>query len=340
MNLVKEKDVNLLEAEFFNKPFQLSFSSANVLLDAPVRFYKEYVLKDKDDDIPKYLLEGILIHYLVLDGLDFDSKFIIAPESLPSANNQKVIHQVFKLHEAREDKVDLPLEDYSEEIVNGLKELNLHQSLKTDEQRVAKICDAKGVDYFEFLKVKGRKTIIDGSILDRCSRRAQIILDNKEMCDLIGVSMHHDGKKIGIYNEIELSIENFDEWSFGLKGILDNLVVDVVKKRVIINDFKTTSKKLSQFGESVEHWNYWLQSVIYTHLVKDFLKDVLDDNWQIEFNFIVFDKHDQLYSFPVSGITLQEWKEKAVEVFAEVEYHLTNKEFNLPRAFALRRIKL
>jgi len=339
MNDVLEKDVNILEAEFYSKPFYFSYSSLNTLLDAPSKFYKEYVLKDKDREIAKYLLEGVLIHYLVLDGLDFDSKFIVAPESLPSESSMEIIQAVFKEHTRRTDKVDLPLADYSDIILEKLKEKNLHQRLKEDEQRVKKIADVKGEAFFEFLKIKGTRTIIDSALLDKCSRRAEIVKSDECIRKLIGLDLQHDGHNIGIYNELEISAEA-NKYKFGFKGIVDNLVVDVVNKKVTINDFKTTGKSLVKFEESVEHWNYWLQCCMYIDLVKDFLKDVIDGSWEVSFNFIVFDRNNQLYAFPVSDKTLSHWYHKSYQVFDDANYHIVNKEFDLPQAFALGKIKL
>jgi hypothetical protein len=48
----KELDPNLLEAEFYEKDLKLSYSALNKLLIAPSVFYKEYVLKEKEDEFP------------------------------------------------------------------------------------------------------------------------------------------------------------------------------------------------------------------------------------------------------------------------------------------------
>lgn len=334
----QETDVYLLEAEFYSKPFYCSYSSANILHEAPSRFYKEYVLKDKEDQVAKYLLEGVLIHYLVLDGLDFDSKFIVAPESLPSESSMDIINNVYKIH-CRQDDNTLGLLDYEDQILEKLKEKNLHQRLKEDTQRIQKIADQKGTDYFNFLKTKGKRTIIDSAMLDKCSRRAEIVKADECVRKIIGLDMNHDGSKIGIYNELELLMEP-DKYPFGFKGIIDNLVVDVASGTVTINDFKTTSKSLKDFTDSVEYWNYWLQAAFYKMLVKDFLKDVIKDDWIIQFNFVVFDRYDQLYIFPVTGITMADWESKAETFITQIKYHYENKEFKLPYAFAHGNIKL
>lgn len=339
-NTVNTIDKNMLETEFFNKEFNFSYSSLNKLLESPQRFYKEYVLKDKEEKIAKYLLEGIVIHYLVLDGLDFDSKFIVAPQSLPSESSIEIINNVFKEYELDPDP-SKSLGDYESVILKQLEEKNLHQRLKEDSKRIEKIADEKGIDYFEFLKIKENRTIIDAAILDRCSRRAEIIKADEKIRNLIGLDLEHDGTKIGVYNELELSMSlPNDKYSFGLKGIIDNLVVDVVNQIVTINDFKTTSKPIQKFEESVEYWNYWLQASVYKKLVKDFLSDVVNAGWIINFNFIVFDKYDQLYAFNVSDETFKKWDAMMFNTLEDAEYHFQSKEFKLPKAFALSNVKL
>ena len=332
-------DNSLLEAEYFAKDIKLSYSSLNKLMNAPSIFYKEYILKDRKDSIAKYLLEGTLIHYLVLDGLDFDSKFIIMPDSLPSENSVSIIRDVYKIYQ-EDDNAGATLDDYSPAVLQILADKNLHSRIKDDTKRIAKVIDQNGRDYFEFLKKQNGRTIIDSKLLDKCTKRAEIIKDNDKIREVLGLDLIHDGTKIGVYNEIELDGPCDMTDLFELKGILDNLVVDVVNKVVTINDFKTTSRMLEKFKDSVDNYRYWLQACIYMKLVRHFLSDVPIDKWTFKFNFIVFDRYDQLYIFPVSSNTLLEWNKKTDKVLEAAVYHLTEKEFDLPFKFAKNLVSL
>jgi hypothetical protein len=334
-----EIDKNLLERKFYDETFYFSYSGLNTLLESPGKFYNDYVLKNREEQVGKHLLEGTLIHYLVLDGLDFDSKFMVAPESLPSESSMSIINEVYKQHVNNKGSDNLSLVDYGETILDVLKEKDLHQRLKEDTKRIEKVADSKGQDYFLFLKTKGKRTIIDGAILDKCSRRADTIKADGSVRALLGLDLDNDGSKYGTYNELELKMEP-EEYPFGFRGIIDNLVVDVEKNTVTINDFKTTGKSLKDFTDSVEYWNYWLQAAMYDKLVRDFLKGFINDETYISFNFIVFDKYDQLYSFPVTGITLADWKERCSHTLMKANYHYVEKEFKLPYAFAKGNIKL
>jgi hypothetical protein len=331
----------LLEAEFYNKAYNFSYTSLNKLITSPASFYKEYILKEREDEFKKYLLEGTLIHFLILDNADFDSKFIVMPDNLPSANSIGVVERIF---EENSEKISLDptlqLVDFEDEIDDILTDIGLHQNVKDKAKRVGKIVEPKAEEYFNILRSKGRKTVIDSALLDKCSRRAEVVKSNPEMRELLGLDLVSDGKKYGVYNELELSMKPEKDMPFGYKGVLDNMVIDVVNKVVRINDFKTTGKTLVDFNQSVEFWNYWLQAVIYIKLVKNYLGNVIDNSWNIEFKFIVFDKYDQLYAFPVTDITIGDWEARFMKIEQEALYHYQSKDYTLPYDFAQGIVKL
>jgi hypothetical protein len=325
----------LLEAAFYAKPYSFSYTSLNKLITSPASFYKEYILKDREDEFKKYLLEGTLIHFLVLDNQDFDSKFIVMPENLPSSNTISVVERIF---DENSEKIladpTLQLVDFEDEVDAILTEIKLHQNVKDKAKRIAKIVEPKAEEYFNILRSKDRKTVIDSALLDKCARRADIVKANVKMRELLGLDIISDGKLYGVYNELELSMEPVNDMPFGYKGILDNLVVDVVNKTVRINDFKTTGKTLVDFPQSVDFWNYWLQAVIYIKLVKNYLSSILTNDWTIEFRFIVFDKYDQMYAYPVSKETLDEWSYNFKKTEEEALYHYESRDYSLPYNFA------
>ena len=342
----KEEDKHLLEAEFFSKPFFFSYSSLNRLLLAPNIFYKEYILKEKEIRTGKHLIAGTLIHFLLLEGNNFDDKFVITPEALPSDNSQLVANEVFKAYEAmiKEDpsRTDLQLGDFKDAILAALLDINLHQNLKDtkdgkgDDKRVAKIVEPRTEAYFEYLKVKDTKEIIDSALLDYCSLAVQKIKENEKICDLLGMNREIDGSTFGVYNEIPLQME-LKDYPFGLKGIIDNMTIDTEKKIININDFKTSGKSLSDFKDTVEYWKYWLQAVVYIKLAKEFFKEVIKDDpaWVIDFRFVVFDKYDHLYAYPVSPETLIAWEHEYTLVMESARYHYEAKDFTLPYEFAV-----
>ena len=131
-------------------------------------------------------------------------------------------------------------------------------------------------------------------------------------------------------------LENYD---FGLKGIIDFYKVDKEKKVVTICDLKTTSKTISDFKETVDFYNYWLQASIYSKLVYENLGDDAD-LYQILFKFVVIDKYNQVYVFDVSDETLGIWANGLENVIKRANYHYINKEYTLPYDFLIEKVKL
>jgi len=340
-----EEDKHLLEAAFYGKPFQFSYSSLSRLLLSPNIFYKEYVLQQKEISTAKHLLEGTLIHFLLLEGNHFNDRFVVTPENLPSDNSILVANAIFEIYEVRvkenTDLRDLVLSDFPTEIDLVLTEMNLHQSVKDQDKRLAKILEPKTEAYFEYLKVRDTKDVIDSTMLDRATLAVEKIKSNEKICELLGMTREPDGNTFGVYNEIALST-TLPDFPFGLKGIVDNITIDVEKKQININDFKTSGKSLLEFADTVEYWKYWLQSVIYNKLAAEFFKGVINDDpaWKIDFRFIVFDKYDQLYAYRVSAETLALWTERCETALIAARYHYDSKDFTLPYDFAVGNVEL
>jgi hypothetical protein len=345
---IKDPEIALLEAAFYEKHFNFSFSSLYMLMTVPKIFYKNYILADKDDEFKKYFLNGKIIHYLLLENASFDEHFIVATNYLPSENSVNIIERIFKECYTSEDPDPAKsLLDFQNEILDILKELNLHQGLTDtkdgtgDSKRIAKVADARGLDYFEFLKNKGTRTIIDTALLDECAKRADILKANSAIRALLGMDLVSDGRRFGVYNELHITIPAEElGLPFGLHGFLDNMVVDVVAKHIRINDFKTTGKELASFTDSLEMFWYWLQAAVYVKLAKYYLRTVITADWTISFNFVVFDKYNQVYPFPVCDATLQEWDKQADEVLNKALYHYEAKDYTLPYDYAMKNITL
>ena len=142
------------EQEFFDKDFLMSYSGLNKLVFSPAAFYKHYVLGQKDDVIDKNMIEGSLIHCLLLKPEDFDNQFVISVQKLPSDNPRNVIHTIFNHYKELKKDGDTRehLGEFPGAILDVLKDVNLYQSLKTDGQRIDKIVNPDHEIYWEYLK--------------------------------------------------------------------------------------------------------------------------------------------------------------------------------------------
>jgi hypothetical protein len=332
-NLVQES-LDILQEDFYNKKFYFSYSSLSKLLWNPAIFYQLYVAGIKEEKIESHLVNGKLIHVFLLEPDKFDEQFVISPDNLPTGNLRLTIAMLFK-------KIANPqgeLVDYSNELLDIMKQINYYQNLLTDQQRLNKVITVETNNYWTFLKQKGNKLLIDQANYDYCQKAVEIVKINSKVCQLIGCNTSEfDSKEI--YNELELSID-INNKPFGLKGIIDNLVIDHDKKIIYINDIKTTSKELKDFKDTVEFYSYWLQAVIYCSLVATTYAKLIENGYDMQFHFITIDSSFQSYAFPVSNDTIATWFDRLEESLKKALWHYETKSYDLPYDFATGSITL
>jgi len=336
MNLQISTGSNELD-NFYKKEFNFSYSSINKLLFSPRMFYNHYVLKEKEDSTDSHLVIGRVLHCLLLEPANFDNQFAVMTSKIPSENNKKIIDNIFKNYLVNQNNT-LTLEDYSKDILTHLLTINLHQSLKTDQQRLDKILTDENNEYFEFLKLSLGKTVIDQIILDNCKKSLDVIKANDDVRALLQLDKIQEDDEIEVYNELIVSMSD-KNLPFGFKGVLDNVVVDHNSKTIFINDLKTSGKSIQDFPESVDYYKYWIQGTIYVMLASEkFLKDKQD--WNIQLTFIVIDKYNQVYPYQVSSESLSKWKIDFEKIVTQIRWHYDNKQYDLPYDLALGNVKL
>ena len=322
---------------FYKKEFNFSYSSINKLLFSPRMFYNHYVLNQKEDSTDSHLVIGRVLHCLLLEPLNFDNQFAVMTSKIPSENNKKIIDNIFRNYLVNQNNT-LTLEDYSKDILTHLLTINLHQSLKTDQQRLDKILTDENNEYFEFLKLSLGKTVIDEIILDSCKKSLDVIKANNDVRALLQLDKIQENDEIEVYNELIVSMSD-KNLPFGFKGVLDNVVVDHNSKTIFINDLKTSGKSIQDFPESVDYYKYWIQGTIYVMLASEkFLKDKQD--WNVQLTFIVIDKYNQVYPYQVSSESLSKWKIDFEKIVTQIRWHYDNKQYDLPYDLALGNVKL
>ena len=321
---------------FYKEEFSFSYSSLNRLLFSPKLFYKDYILKERETKMEKHLIEGRLIHLLLLEPNRFNEEFVMSPLKMPTDSVKKVLRNVSS--KIVDPNNYVKLKDLDDQILKALKEENLYQSFKEDQKRLDKIITEESEEYFKFLLTTG-KTIIDADTFARCMDRVVIIRANDEVTKLLmQEGTDWDLDHIQVYNEkkLECKLNNF---KFGLKGIIDKYIIDDEAKTITIVDLKTTAKPLENFAETVDFYNYWLQAAIYSLLV---MKNVDENqqNYKIIFKFVVIDKYDQVYVFPVSEETQLKWMSALRDILQRANYHYSERKYDLPYDFANGNITL
>ena len=332
--------ITSMENEFYKKPFRFSYSSLNKLMWNPQAFYQLYVLGNKEEKTESYLINGKIVHALLLEEEKFNDMFIISPTNLPTGNTRTVVDRVYNHAKELISNGDKRTEfvDFSDAVLDVLQDMGLHQSLKTDQQRLDKIFIVEAINYWSFLVSCGSKTIIDKESYDFCKTGVDFIKLNKEVCDLIGCNIN-DFSNVEVFNELYLEATMNDK-PFGLKGIIDNLVINHDNKTINLNDIKTTSKELKDFPESIEFYNYWLQAAIYASVIGVKYMDLINQGYIFNFHFVVIDKNYQVYPFKVSSKTMNRWFDRLTTTLDKAEWHYSNKNFTLPYEFAIGSVVL
>lgn len=325
-------DVTSQEVQkFYSEKFYFSYSGLNKLLFSPRVFYKHYILEQREEKTDTHMIEGSLLHCLLLEPDEFDNKFILLPGKIPTESNKILIENVFYNAYSTQEDSTLELIDFEDEILAGLVGANLYQSLKTDAQRLEKILIENNIEYFEFLKKRQSRSVIDQQMLNKVNESVEYIKADKICMELMQLG------KENTQSELPLSIE-LDAFPFGLKGIVDNIVVDKESKTVFINDLKTSGKSIQNFPESIDYYRYDLQAAIYYLLVRNNI--VKGRDYKIKFTFIVIDKFNQVYPFQVTESTMREWVAGLWKELTKAKYHYENKEYGLPYDLAKYNVML
>ena len=316
---------------FYKEEFKFSYSSLNRLLFSPKLFYRDYILKERELKTDKHLIEGKLLHLMLLQPEKLHDEFSIVPSKIPSDNVRKVLKAIS--NKFYDPNNFIKLEDLDNEIIQALQENNLYQSFKDDSKKLSKIQTEENEEYYKFLCQDQKKDIIDNDMLAKAIERVELIKSNKNVMSLLEDKVtDFELDPLESYNEKYLECE-LNDYVFGLKGYIDRYIIDHESKEITIIDFKTTSKDLDKFAETVDYYNYWMQAVIYiTLVIKNCKEDIVD--YKINFKFVVIDNYDQVYIFDVSDNTKENWYQAFTKTLEEVNYHYTKRDYTLPYEFA------
>jgi hypothetical protein len=319
------------EDEFYSKEFKFSYSSLNRLLFSPKLFYKDYILKEREIKTDKHLIEGKLLHLMLLQPEKLNDEFSIVPSKIPSDNVRKVLNDLKKHNNPNMSELD-------DEILKALEDHNLYQSFKNDAKRLDKIQTSENAQYFHFLLEEG-KDIIDNDMLAKAVERVALLKENEDVMKLMNQEeTDFEMDSIEVYNEKYLKCE-LKDYDFGLKGIVDRYIIDHEKEEIIIVDLKTTSKGLEKFAETVDYYKYWMQAVIYSILViKNSDKDI--SHYKKSFKFATIDNYNHVYVFDVREETFADWMKGFMDILSQAEYHYREKDYNLPYDFAKKNVIL
>lgn len=321
-----------LEEEFFSRPFMMSYSGLSKLAYSPGAFYLHYILKQKEDTVDKAMAEGSLIHCMILTPEKFEDFFVVLPDTFPSDNPKKVMERlrdhIQETYPSIKNQHDMMpyMDNIGNAVIDILKDENLYQSLKTDAQRIDKIFTEKNMDYLEFLLKCKDKMVVERPMVEFAQRAREEIMSKPYIRELMGFT---DSPGITSFNELTIA-QLPDAYAFGLKGIVDNMVVDHNAKVIRINDLKKTSKAAGKFEESIDYYQYWMQAAIYKKIIDSMKEAAFGVNYPVEFRFIVIDPYLHVVPLLVSEVTMSKFTEMTDDILHIANHHFLTKDFSAP----------
>lgn len=312
------------EERFYSEPFFLSYSGLNRLLYSPKLFYNHYILGMREDKLDPHLVEGKLVHCLILEPEKFNEQFIIAPGKVPKDNAKIIVDSMYsKL--ANSEYAGREFTDFDNEILELMIGLNYYQNLKTDAQRLEKVYTEDNINYFRFLQEQSTKVLIDEKTYEKCKEFANEIINDKFCATALYTNQSGN---VEVYNESYLKYSSV--YGFGLKGFIDRMIIDHDQMKIRIVDIKTTSKPIDKFKDTVDYYRYDLQASIYKYLATEYAAEKKLDHYEIEFRYVVIDPFKQVYSYQVSPETMAVWELQLKSELQKFQWHYNNKNFNLP----------
>lgn len=341
------------EEQFYVEPYYLSPSALNKYLWRPRAWFEWYVLKQQEDrKETKALREGSLIHLLILEPNEFEQRFVISLDELVKDKQKIILDSAFTFArrgfyswsemEGHGRLVDAPfvevenIRSYLILILDMMRANDYYQALKDDkertgdEKRLEKILTPQAEEYWEFLKKKEGRILITQESYEFCHKAASLISGNPEYREVMGLDPQEG---VEVYNEWELKFDTPSK-GFGIKGILDNVVVNHKEKLIILNDIKTTSKSLNEFAkESIQHFGYDIQLAIYVSLIALKFTGLMNQGYNVQVGIITVSSYGESYRFCVSEETLGEWFEKMGRAMNDFEWSYRRRDFSNHRIF-------
>lgn len=348
-----ENNNQVKDQEFKNKKFYFSFSSLVKLITNPKEFYRNYILGEWDLKDEIYFKEGELTHCFLFEPENFDKKFVVMGK-VPGGELKDVILTIYDKHAKPllEENPDRPifLDDFESEILQDLLDRDLYQAftdgkkadkngliLTGDQKRIEKCITHETREYFEVLKQSFRKRIVDIKMAENAQSKATAIWANPKAKELMSVT----GDKQEVRYEMKLT-HDFENYPFGLQGILDCVKIDHLNGIISITDVKTTSKTLKEWHKNFAEssYMYWLQPIVYKELILSLIPKEHLGEWKLQFYYAVVDSNDDVYCFEVTAESLHNWEIKTKGILEIANWHYKEHNYDLPYEFEMGLVKL
>lgn len=241
------------EKEYYSK-FGISNSSFNLILPdkgGSFKKFKHYIIDGNSSELPvsPSLENGKLIHSYV----ELKDNIIVSEVIAPTEKLAELVETLFDRIK-HDDFIDE--ESIKTTLYSISQEKNLYKSYKED--TLWNLFQTQGRSYFNYLKENSDPNTIclttgQKNILDNC---IEAIKNNRTMHSLLFEKTENDE----LYSEYELF---WEEGILSCKGMIDKLKINHTRKIIYIIDFKTTSKPVNKYQESLDYYETYRQLAFY-----------------------------------------------------------------------------
>lgn len=220
-----------------------------------------------------------------------------------------------------------------------LVKINNLWSRTKDEEKLRKNWDDESFrSYLAAMFESKGKEVIGSDLRVIAEELAAVLKTHQHSKHLLRDAYKHED----IYDQFELE---FTYGKFVFRGIIDRLIINHADKTIQMIDLKTGSPHGLSFMKSFMDFNYYLQEAIYTLGVNHVREKLgLDEEYELlPFLFLYVGKGDQIplvyemtdtwHKAAKNGFTTRSgYKYKGLdELLDDIDWHLTNQKFDLPR---------
>ncbi len=308
-------------------------SNSNIgwfLNKGPAYLHKKLSGQLEDETSPS-MTKGTMIHEYLLQPEEFQKDYVVWDKSRPSSVNEE------KFCQALADSLEI---EPNKSLLSAYKAA-YSTSGKSDDKILSEATKKASTlkEYIEFLKSRDRREMITPYSVTQLMKIKENISNHKAACKLL---LPADNKNV--FHEFHINWEyvctSIDEskcFTCSCKSLLDSLIFDHSKKKIILIDLKTTSH-LHNFADAVNMYDYTRQLYFYTRAVIWYLIHEAHIDYWTEYTFewyIIaidsFTSEIRVFSFDKKQIWCNH--NKVHEALRDIMWHKDNDLWEHSRAY-------
>lgn len=241
-------------------------------------------LKDKKSS--EALRFGSLVDTILTEPEELDNKFLISDISKITEIILNIIKNVYE----NCDKTTNNLNEIDRNLIlKSIKDFN-YQSNWKDDTRINKVIE-EGSSYFSLLGLAGDRILISQYEYDLAISCVETIRTS-EFTNKYFISTPDYFNTLEAYYQLKFK---YNKDGLNVRCMFDRIIVDHDLKTIQPIDLKTTGKDEEEFENSFLAWSYWIQSNMYSEILKLIIQE--DEYFKhftiLPFLFIVINKNNK-----------------------------------------------